>query len=106
MTTFKDREKGFEEKYAHDRELDFRVTARRNRLLGLWAAERLGLSGTDAEAAARDVVEADFQEAGDDDVLRKVLSDLRARDAEMSEHRVRRRMDELMAEARTQIQTE
>lgn len=106
MTTFKDREQGFEGKYAHDRELEFRVTARRNKLLGLWAAERLGLSGTDAEAYAREVVQADFEEAGDGDVLRKVLGDLQAKEADMSEHRVRRHMDELMADARTQIESE
>ena len=73
---FNDREKGFEAKYLHDQETQFKITARRNKLLGLWAAEQMGLSGADAEAYAKEVVVADFEEAGDDDVLRKVLGDL------------------------------
>ena len=76
MTTFDKREEGFEKKFAHDEELRFKATARRNKLLGLWAAEKLGKTGPDAEAYAREVVVADFQEAGDDDVLRKVRAAL------------------------------
>ena len=78
MTTFDDRKDTFEKKFAHDEELRFKATARRNKLLGLWAADRLGKSGADAEAYAKSVVMADFQEAGDDDVLRKVQADLEA----------------------------
>ncbi len=76
MTTFDKREEGFEKKFAHDEELRFKATARRNKLLGLWAAEQLGKSGADADAYAKEVVVADFEEAGDDDVLRKVAGDL------------------------------
>lgn len=76
MTTFDKREEGFEKKFALDEELMFKAAARRNKLLGLWAAEKLGLSGADAEAYAKSVVMADFQEAGDDDVFRKIKADL------------------------------
>lgn len=99
-----DRKKGFESKFAHDEELRFRATARRNKLLGLWAAEKMGLSGGDAESYAKEVVASDFEEAGDDDVLRKVLGDLKAKNVDQSEHQVRRTMDELMATAIDQIQ--
>ena len=78
MTTFDDRKDAFEKKFAHDEELRFKANARRNKLLGLWAAEKLGKNGADAEAYAKSVVMADFQEAGDDDVLRKVKGDLEA----------------------------
>lgn len=104
MTTFDKREEGFEKKFAHDEELRFKATARRNKLLGQWAAEKLGLSGDAATAYAKEVVAADFEEAGDDDVVRKVLGDFKAKNIEMSEHQVRRTMDELMAQAITQIQ--
>ncbi|RBI86742.1 DUF1476 domain-containing protein [Rhodosalinus halophilus] len=76
MTTFDDREHAFEAKFAHDAEMQFKAEARRNRLLGLWAAEKLGKSGADAEAYAREVVKADFEEAGHEDVVRKVAGDL------------------------------
>jgi hypothetical protein len=98
-----DRKKGFESKFAHDEELRFKATARRNKLLGLWAAEKMGLSGTDAEAYAKDVVAADFEEAGDDDVVRKVMGDFKAKNVDQSDHQVRRTMDELMATAIDQI---
>ena len=100
MTTFDDREHAFENKFAHDAEMQFRAEARRNRLLGLWAAEMLGLTGDDATAYATEVVKADFQQAGDEDVLRKVSNDLgdRASDSE-----VRAKMDELLAAAKAQI---
>ena len=75
MTSFNDREKAFEDKYKHDQDLQFRVEVRRNKLLGLWVAEMLGLSGADAEAYAKEVVSADFEEPGDADVVRKILAD-------------------------------
>ncbi len=72
MTTFDKREEGFEKQFAHDEELRFKANARRNKLLGLWAAEKLGMAGAEADAYAKEVVMADFEEAGDDDVFRKV----------------------------------
>ena len=98
MTTFDDRKDAFEKKFAHDEELRFKATARRNKLLGLWAAQKLGKSGADAEAYAKSVVLADFQEAGDDDVLRKVQKDLEAVGA-VSESELRRVMTEFMERA-------
>ncbi len=106
MSTFDEREKGFERKFAHDSELEFKAMARRNKLLGLWAAEKMGLSGADAEAYAREVVKSDFQEAGDNDVLRKIEGDLKAKGVGQSEHQIRREMDELLAKARDQVQKE
>jgi hypothetical protein len=103
MTTFDKREEGFERKFALDEELLFKAAARRNKLLGLWAAEKLGLSGADAEAYAKSVVMADFQEAGDDDVFRKIRSDLEAKSAGVADDQIRRTMDELMATAVQQI---
>jgi hypothetical protein len=103
MTSMKDREEGFERKFAHDEELRFRAMARRNKQLGLWAAEKLGKSGADAEAYAKEVIVADFVEAGDEDVFRKVKADLEAGGAQFSEHQIRRKMDELMAQAIEQL---
>jgi hypothetical protein len=103
MTTFDQRKDGFEKKFAHDEELQFKATARRNKLLGQWAAEKMGLTGDAAAAYAKEVVAADFEEAGDDDVVRKVLADFQAKGVDQSEHQVRRTMDELMAEAIAQI---
>ena len=103
MSTFDKREEGFEKKFAHDEELRFKATARRNKLLGLWAAEKLGLSGAEAEAYAKQVVLADFEEAGDDDVFRKVRQDFDAKNVAQSDHQIRRSMDELMAQAIEQI---
>ena len=100
---FNDREKGFEAKYQHDQETQFKITARRNKLLGLWAAEQMGLGGADAEAYAKEVVIADFEEAGDDDVCRKVLGDLTDKGVGLDEQAVRKEMDALMATAREQI---
>ncbi len=99
MTTFDDRKDAFEKKFAHDEELRFKATARRNKLLGLWAAERLGKSGAEAEAYAKSVVMADFQEAGDDDVLRKVKADLEANGSTQGDADLRRVMTELMERA-------
>lgn len=104
MTTFDKREEGFEKKFAHDEELRFKATARRNKLLGQWAAEKLGLSGADAEAYAKDVVMADFEEAGDDDVFRKVRKDIDAKKVAVSDQEIRAAMNELMAKAVEQIQ--
>jgi len=106
MSTFDDRERGFESKYAHDKELQFRVMARRNKLLGLWAAELMGVAGDDAQAYAREVVQADFEEAGDDDVLRKVLADLEAKGVDKSRHQIRVQMDELLEVAKEQVMNE
>jgi len=103
MTTFDKREEGFEKKYAHDEELRFKASARRNKLLGLWAAEKLGLSGAEAEAYAKEVVLADFEEAGDDDVFQKVRKDFDAKTVAQSDHQIRRTMDELMEQAIDQI---
>ena len=103
MTTFDDRKDTFERKFAHDEELRFKATARRNKLLGLWAAGRLGKSGADADAYAKSVVMADFQEAGDDDVLRKIQADLDAGGLSQSEGDLRRVMSDLMEQAITEV---
>jgi hypothetical protein len=99
MTTFDKREEGFEKQFAHDEELRFKANARRNKLLGLWAAEKLGLSGADADAYAKQVVIADFDEAGDHDVFRKVRKDFDEKGVNQSDHQIRRTMDELMEKA-------
>src|SRR3954469_25537567 len=96
MTTFDKREEGFEKKFAHDEELRFKATARRNKLLGLWAAEKLGLSGPAADAYAKEVVVADFEEAGDDDVFRKLRKDFDAKGVSQSDQQIRAAMIELM----------
>jgi len=103
MTTFDKREEGFEKQFAHDEELKFKAMARRNKLMGLWAAEKLGLNGPEAEAYAKEVVMADFEEPGDDDVFRKVRKDFDAKNVAQSDHQIRRTMDELLAQAVTQI---
>jgi hypothetical protein len=103
MSSFDKREDSFEKKFAHDEELQFKAGARRNKLLGLWAAEKLGKSGEDAEAYAKTVVIADFEEAGDDDVFRKIRKDFDAGGVDQSDHQIRRTMDELMAVAIEQI---
>ncbi|HEX2509682.1 MAG TPA: DUF1476 domain-containing protein [Microvirga sp.] len=99
MTTFDDRKNAFEKKFAHDEELRFKATARRNKLFGLWAAAQLGKSGADAEAYAKSVVLADFEEAGDADVLRKVRADLEAGGKPMSDTELRSRMSEFLDRA-------
>ena len=104
MTTFDKREEGFEKKFAVDEELKFKANARRNRLLGLWAAGKLGLSGAQADAYAKDVVAADFEEAGEEDVFRKIRQDLDAKGVTESEQQIRRVMSELMAKAVLEIQ--
>ena len=105
MTTFDDRKDTFERKFAHDEELRFKAMARRNKLLGLWAAERLGKSGPEAETYAKSVVMADFQEAGDDDVLRKVQADLEANGAAQGDTELRRVMTDLMERAIEEVKT-
>jgi hypothetical protein len=106
MPSFDDREKSFERKFALDEELKFKSTARRNKLLGLWAAEKMGLSGDDAQAYAREVVKADFEEPGEEDVYRKIRADFDAKGVEQSEHQIRRAMVDLLAEAVRQIEAE
>ena len=106
MTQFDNREKAFEAKFAHDQELAFKVMARRNKLLGLWAAGEMGLSGDAANEYALEVVKADFEEAGDEDVFRKVKADLDAKQVDVTEHRVRKEMDDLLTEAKRQIMSE
>ena len=103
MTTFNDRERAEEAKFAHDEEMLFRVHARRNRLLGQWAAERMGLSAVEAEAYAKSVVQADFEEAGDEDVVRKLLGDLVAADIDANEAEVRAALEAKLAEAHAAI---
>ncbi len=103
MTTFDKREDAFEQQFAHDEELRFKATARRNKLLGLWAAEKLGLSGAEAETYAKSVVVADFEEAGDHDVMHKIRKDFDAKGVVQSDHQISRVMTELMAKAVTDI---
>lgn len=103
---FQDREKGFENKWAHDEELRFKVFARRNKLLGLWAAEQAGVSGADADAYAREVVQADFTKPGDEDVFEKIKADFDAKSIDISEHTIRRTMEELLETAKDQIRQE
>jgi hypothetical protein len=105
MTTFDKREEGFEKKFAHDEELRFKATARRNKLLGLWVAQKLGMSGDDAAAYAKEVVQSDFEEAGDDDVFRKVRKDLDAKGVSASDQEIKTQMIDLMAQAVQQIET-
>ncbi len=106
MTTFDKREKVFEDRYKHDQELQFKVEVRRNKLLGLWVAELLGLSGADAEAYAKEVVKADFEEPGVADVIRKIQGDAAPKNIDLSEHRIRKKMDEMTVIAKEQIMTE
>ena len=106
MTTFDEREKAFENKYKHDQELQFKVEVRRNKLLGLWVAEMLELSGADAEAYAKEVIAADFEEPGVDDLVRKVLGDVAPKKVDLSEHRLRKKIEELNATAKQQIMME
>jgi len=104
MTTFEERREGYESKFAHDQELRFKALARRNKLLGLWAAEKLGKSGDDGQAYAREVVRADMQDAGDEDVFHKIRADFDAAGVGQSDHQIRRTMEELMIEAVAQIE--
>ncbi|MBT1154154.1 DUF1476 domain-containing protein [Aminobacter anthyllidis] len=103
MSNMKDREEGFERKFVFDEELRFKANARRNKALGLWAAEKLGKSGADADAYAKEVVVSDIEEAGDHDVFRKIRGDFDKAGVDQSDHQIRRTMDELMAQAIDQI---
>jgi hypothetical protein len=103
MSTFDKREEGFEKKFAHDEELLFKANARRNKLLGLWAAGKLGLSGDAANAYAKEVVMSDFEEAGDHDVFKKIRKDLDAKSVTQSDQDIRQAMDELMIKAIAEI---
>ncbi|MFK7943225.1 MAG: DUF1476 domain-containing protein [Paracoccaceae bacterium] len=106
MTSFDDRERAFESKFAHDAEMQFKAEARRNKLLGLWTAEKMGLTGDAADSYAKEVVAADFEEAGDEDVYRKVSGDLSAKAIDVAETEIREKMVALMAEAKAQLFTE
>jgi hypothetical protein len=105
MTTFDKREEGFEKQFAHDEELKFKATSRRNKLLGLWAAEKLGRKGPDADSYAKDVVMADFEEAGEDDVFRKIRKDFDATGVAATDQEIHTAMNELMGKAIEQIKT-
>jgi hypothetical protein len=103
MTQFDDRERAFETKFAHDEEMKFRMLARRNRLLGEWAARRMNLSDEETASYAKDVVRADFEEAGDEDVIRKVLGDLTAAGIDVSDAEIRETLEHKTVEAKRQI---
>jgi hypothetical protein len=105
MTTFDDREQAFENKFAHDQDMAFRITARRNRLIGQWAAALMGLTPEETDSYAKGVVQADFEEAGDEDVVRKLLGDLVSANVEMDESRVRSALHDATIEARRQLMT-
>ena len=104
MAGIDDRENAFESKFAHDAELAFKAGARRNKLLGLWAADLMGITGDAANEYAKEVIKSDFEEAGDEDVFRKVRGDFDAKNIDQSDHQLRRTMDELMAKAVAQLE--
>ena len=103
MTTFNDREKAHEAKFVREEEMAFRVTARRNRLLGQWAAARMGLTPEETDSYAKSVVQADFEEVGDEDVIRKLLGDLTAAQVETTDEEIRKALSDLTVEARRQL---
>jgi hypothetical protein len=106
MTNFEDREKGFERKFAHDEELKFKATARRNKLLGMWAAAEMGITGDAAQGYAREVIKADLEQPGEEDVFRKIRKDFDAKGVQQSDHQIRRKMSDLMSQAIAQIEDE
>ena len=106
MSGFDDRENAFENKYAHDQEIEFKAIARRNKLLGLWASELMGIEGDAAADYAKEVVKADFEEAGHEDVFRKIRGDFDARGIEQTDHQIRHKMDQLLEDARKQVRDE
>lgn len=106
MSSFDDREDKFEKQFAHDQALQFKVEARRNKLLGLWVADLLGLEGSKAEEYAKSVIIADLEEPGDEDVFRKVRADLDAAEVEQSDHQIRRQLEDLLGEAKKQLREE
>lgn len=103
MANFEDREKAFETKFARDEEMQFKMTARRNRLLGEWAAEKMGLTKEETDAYAKAVVQADFEEAGDEDVIRKLLGDLTSAGVDIDDAGIRTALTDKMVEARRQF---
>jgi hypothetical protein len=103
VTQFNDRERAFEAKYARDEEMQFRITARRNRLLGQWAARQMGLSEAETESYSKDVIRSDFEEAGEHDVIRKVLGDLTSAGVDCDEDKIREALRNKEVEARRQI---
>lgn len=103
MTTFDNREAAFENAFARNEEMRFKATARRNRLLGAWASELMGLTAEEADSYAKSVVRADFEEAGDEDVVRKLLGDLTSAGIDMDDARIRAKLDEMTTEARRQL---
>jgi hypothetical protein len=103
MTTFDDRERAFENKFAHDEEMAFRITARRNKLLGIWAAGKMGLTPEETDAYSKSVVQADFEEGGDHDVVRKLLGDLTAAGVETTDDEVHQALADMTVEARRQL---
>ena len=106
MSSFDDREKGFENKFQHDQQLQFKVNARRNKLLGLWAAGVMGKAGSDADAYAKEVVQADFEKPGDSDVIEKLMKDLAAAGKPADEPTIRKQSERLLTEAKQQVMTE
>lgn len=106
MTQFDDRERAFESKFAHDEQMNFKIVARRNRLIGEWAARKMGLSEEETASYAKDVVRADFEEAGDDDVVRKLVGDLTSAGVEIDEAHIREALDHKLVEAKRQIMQE
>ncbi|MGI9425899.1 MAG: DUF1476 domain-containing protein [Hyphomicrobiaceae bacterium] len=104
MSTFDDREKGFEKKFAHDEELRFKAEARRNKMIGEWAAERLGMTGSDVEDYVKAVRRADFEEAGDDDVVRKISKDFAEKSLAISDDEIRAQLSEFLAQAVSDIE--
>ena len=106
MSSFNRRGEAFEKKFALDEEQKFKALVRRNKLLGLWAAEKMGLTGTEAAEYAKEIIKADFSEPGEEDVFRKVKEDFAAKGVDQSEHQIRRTMEELMVTAAEQIQSE
>jgi hypothetical protein len=103
MPSFEDREKAYENKFAHDQELEFKAVARRNKLLGVWAAELMGMDEAQSLDYAKEVVKADFEEAGHEDVFRKIRGDFDARGVEQSDHQIRHKMEQLLEDARRQV---
>jgi hypothetical protein len=103
MTQFNDREKAFENLYARDQEMQFKIVARRNRLLGHWAAKKMGLTEAESDAYAKDVIRADFEEAGDEDVIRKLLGDLTSAGIDIDETAIREALEHKTVEARRQF---
>jgi len=106
MSGLDDRENAFENKFAHDQELEFKAVARRNKLLGLWAAGEMGIEGDAAQAYGKEVVMADFEEVGEEDVFRKIRGDFDAKGVDVSDHLIRKHMEDLMVEARKQVSSE